>query len=165
MKNSKLIIVVLICLISIILTGCNHQKELELNKPIFPKEINIHEVLNIELENDYRNIVAIPEKEIFNKDVEKIKVKILNNNVGKGFYIYSSPVIQFYKNKEWQNIGYFSDEIAQWLFIGVEDNKDEVNYTYFYIYPELFERKLQCGKYRISIFIPNDIIYAYFSIN
>lgn len=165
MKNTKLIIVVLICLISVVLTGCNHQKELELDKPIFPKEINIHEVLNIELENDYSNIVAIPEKEIFKKDVEEIKVKIINNNAGKGFYVYTIPVIQFNKNNEWQNIGYFSDEIAQWLFIGVEDNKDEANYTYFYIYPESFEKKLECGKYRVSIFIPNDIIYVYFYIN
>ncbi len=160
MKYIKILILVMVVFI---ISGCTMQKENNLTIPTFDNSINIHSVVGIENETDYDNIKAIAEQECFNKDINKIRIKIINNNVGKGFYMYSIPSIQIMKNKVWQNVEYNNPDIPQWLFIGEEGNHSMPNYTYCYINSENIKGGLKTGEYRIAIFAPDNVIYSYFS--
>lgn len=67
------------------LVSCNRKssvKTMELTQPV----LNISYDLGFDMETDCSNIVAETEYSSYQKDVERIRINIVNNNPGKAFY-------------------------------------------------------------------------------
>ena len=90
-------ILAIIALSIILLNSCG-MKEIDddIISPTFDSNFNIHLAVNVENETNYDNITIALDKKTYDKHDKKIQIKISDENVGKGFYIYSKPLIQVY---------------------------------------------------------------------
>ena len=60
----------------------------------------------ISLETDYSNVAASTELEEYPLNTKRIVVCVRDMNIGKGFYLYSVPFIEQYKDGEWSRLDY-----------------------------------------------------------
>lgn len=157
-------ILAIIALSIILLNSCG-MKEIDddIISPTFDSNFNIHLAVNVENETNYDNITIALDKKTYDKHDKKIQIKISDENVGKGFYIYSKPLIQVYHNDVWKNVKYNFSEVSQWLFIGEEGNTNLPNYTYLFINIEDIENINYNEKYRIFIFTKEKTIHSDFN--
>lgn len=120
--------------------------------------------LDIDPDLSHDNIVAITDKESYPLNIDKISCVIKNNNVGKGFYSYEVPFIEQYKDGTWKRLSYQPPNLqtSRWLFFGEEGNKTKSNEGNLYFFPKYVQNELTSGKYRLVIFVGNNIIYAPF---
>jgi len=159
-KAVALFIIVLIFLLS----ACDSVKEDDpIEIPTWDKFV--YPGLDIEPETDYSNIVAVAENESYSQDADKITVMVTNNNVGKGFYIYSESLLQKEKNGLWVNVKRCNSYAAEWAFVGVEGNTTQPNSVPVYVLPEREQIKLSKGNYRLIIFLADGVLYANFTID
>ncbi len=63
--------------------------------------------LAFEMEQDYENIIVYTEHDSYMVGSEQIVYTIKNNNVGKGFYYYSIPHIEYFCHEEWIKLTYY----------------------------------------------------------
>lgn len=156
---------VLAIILILTLTSCGSKKNTIIEMPAFDDSNNIHEMLDITPETDYGNIVAYSNEATYGIEQKNLMVTVKNNNVGKGFYLYSVPYLQVKKNNDWENIDYSEEKfVCQWLYIGEEGNTDLPNYTILTVPTEILENKPETGNYRFVIFTKDTILYAEFTI-
>lgn len=147
------------------LSACEIQSNnSEIVAPPFDQSINIHQAINAENETDYSNMVAETEKAIYSKNDSSIKIKVTDLNIGKGFYLYSTPCIQKYQKNKWVNVEYSNEDISQWLFIAEEGNASKSNFTYLYISLNNIENDLTSGNYRAIVFTKEKTLFSEFSV-
>ena len=74
-----------------------------------PPSIDIMETvpLDFEMETDYDNISVETELTTYPKSTEEIIYTITNHNVGKGFYYFSIPYIEYYEQGKWVRLAYY----------------------------------------------------------
>lgn len=156
---------VLAIILILTLTSCGSKKNTIIEMPAFDDSNNIHEMLEITPETDYGNIVAYSNEATYGIEQKNLMVTVKNNNVGKGFYLYSVPYLQVKKNNDWENMDYSEEKfVCQWLYIGEEGNTDSPNYTILTVPTEILETKLETGNYRFIVFTRDTTLYAGFTI-
>lgn len=171
MKN-KIISVLSIVFLLLFLTACRESdfpaNNFEPNTKNFENGYPDFDIL-IETEQDYSNIVCFTDKEKYSPSFEKIDITIKNNNIGKGFYIFTLPIVEKYENNEWERINYSPDsynyeEGDLWAFCGEEERKDVSYSSCLTIWNKDLEGKWSEGEYRAVIYVGKEKIYAPFEI-
>lgn len=123
--------------------------------------------IDVEIEEDYSNIIAFTEFESYTKEVKEINITIMNENVGKGFYFYMIPFIEKFENGQWVRMDYrpptFQQE-QQWAFCGVENNSTIKYSTMNIILTEYLNEPFEIGEYRVVNFVGKTVVYAPFQI-
>ncbi len=127
------------------------------------------EMLGINNETEYTQIVVEPVKEVYSLSEDKaFSCNIINNHIGHGFYIYGAVYIDKLIDNEWvrQCNKYAVDSAhhLQWLYIGVEGNVDGVNSTRDGIAVKDILPAVTPGRYRLVVFLPTGAQYAEFDV-
>ncbi len=124
--------------------------------------------LDIESEQDYSNIIAYTERENYFSDFEKITITVENQNVGKGFYLYTTPAVERKSDGDWVRLNYYPEAYLlgneHWAFCGIDGEKDIKYSTCVFIWSEYLKDEWNEGEYRAVIFVGKETIYAPFSI-
>lgn len=167
MKKEKYIVLLFIFVL-IMLSGCNNlESQVKTpNKDPEPIDIATPVPLEFEMESDYGNIISKTELPIYSKDTEKIIYTITNNNVGKGFYYFSIPCIEYYDNNKWIRLTYYppdyTQEAERWNICGIEGN-NEIQYSCNgAFFPQSVSEGIGDGLYRLVIFVGDKKVYAEF---
>lgn len=120
------------------------------------------------LETDYSNITVETEFPSYSKDVDEISYTLTNNNVARGFYFYFMPYIEKYQFGEWVRLSYYPPEYendaSKWHLCALEGNTTDKYSTLQYLDPEYVSPKMTKGKYRLVVFVGDQIAYAEFEI-
>lgn len=119
---------------------------------------------NIENETDYSNITATTEYDTYDPNVERIRIKVTDNNPGKGFHVYNDPVLQKKEGDKWITIGSSYPGVPGWIFVAQENRADEPNSTYIVYLTKYSDRELTAGDYRLVVFLIDRMLYADFVI-
>jgi hypothetical protein len=133
--------------------------------PVFDENIinSIYDGLKIVPETDYSNISAELEKNMY-YSTEVIKCHIINNNLGKGFGIFSVIFVDYKYDDKWIRLGLETTEYPQWLVIGEENNNQIYNETYLELNLSDIKENLVSGEYRVVIYVGNSTLYIPFKI-
>ena len=182
--------VLLLIIVCCLLVGCSKDKDekiiqttsedttidnngdivLKANKDpdVLSKEKLSFTLLNVQTEMDYDNISISIEKELFSlEENDAIKCKIINKNIGKGFYYYYIPFVEYYNNNEWVRLSYYPPETEydeQWYFCAVEGNDNMEYSTITTFYPQYVREELVEGRYRLVVFVGTNKYYAEFNL-
>ena len=133
--------------------------------PVFDESIlnSVFEGLKITPETDYRNITADLNKNVFSPN-DTIRCHIINNNLGKGFSVFSVMFLDYKYDEKWIRQGLETTEYPQWLVIGEEDNDQIFNETYLEINLLDIEDDLVSGEYRVVIYVGDSTLYVPFTL-
>lgn len=122
--------------------------------------------IDVQNELEYDNMSVSLEKKSYSVD-EIIRCTITNGNVGKGFFYYYVPFIEYYNNEEWVRLSYYPPETQydeQWYFCAIEGNDNKENSTVIMFDPQYVSETLKEGRYRLVIFMGQNKYYAEFSM-
>ena len=124
--------------------------------------------LDIVDEKEYNNFsFELSTQEFIKNKDNQIVCKIINNNVGNGFYYYQILYIEFKNKGEWQRLAYYPPEIfyeGNWFYSGVEGNNTEPNTAEVYFEKENLKDELYEGQYRLVLFVGPKVFYANFKV-
>lgn len=171
----KIAITFILCLLSLLsLSACNKQEEVmpnlydeyEFYDPVFFKDamIGLSESVGIELDENYNNVVASIENDnIIASSV--IKCHVCNQNVGKGFTVYTKMAIEKKVGGSiWVRQKYKPSGYPDWRVIGLKDTK-ETNYnTILTMDLNDVQSELTAGDYRLVIYLGERNIYVQFKL-
>lgn len=125
---------------------------------------SVDSAAGIGLETDYSNVVASTELESYPFNTNRIVVCVRNMNIGKGFYLYSVPFVEQYKDSEWIRLDYQPPELGTFhqCLCALESNTTKPQETYLDFKPKYVTSKLEPGDYRLVVFAGDKVIYAPF---
>ena len=168
MKYKRIITAFLIFSILMLVPGC---KTVEHKENPDPPSIDIVETvpLDFEMETDYDNISVETELTTYPKSTEEIIYTITNHNVGKGFYYFSIPYIEYYEQGKWVRLAYYppnySEEAGNWNICGIEGNR-EIEYSCNGVfYPQFISEGIKDGQYRMIIFVGDTKAFCEFEFS
>lgn len=172
----KIVITIILCLLYLLsFSACNKQEETipnlydeyEFYDPVFFKEamIGLSESVGIELDENYNNVVASVENELIPISATSIECRICNQNIGKGFTIYTTMAIEKkVGGSKWVRLKYQPRTYPEWCVIGVKNNK-EINYeTLLVMEMDRVDSELTEGDYRLVIFLGESNLYVQFKL-
>lgn len=167
----KITITFILCLLFLLsLSACNKQStatpnandEYEFYDPVFFKEamIGLSESVGIELDENYNNVVASVENDPITT-TSIIKCRVCNQNVGKGFTVYTNMAIEKkVGGNKWIRQKYKPSGYPDWRVVGLKDNK-ETNYeTILTMDLNDVQSELTAGDYRLVIFLGEKNLYV-----
>lgn len=172
-KHIKKIVILLFIIITVYyLTSCSgvsahSSSDVVLTDPAFTEPDDNLPGLGVEDENDYSNIAAYTEFTEYTKDVESIKCTIIDNNPGKGFYFFPIPFIEHLTADKWIRLRYEPIDLdyeSRWAYCAIEGNTTKPNSTLVIFFPKYLVNELVMGKYRLVVFVSDQIVYAPFII-
>ena len=123
--------------------------------------------IGVQNEEKYDNITVRTEKNTYNISETEIKCILTNENVGKGFYYYYFPMIEYKEDNEWIRLAYYPPESEydeQWYFCAIEGNTTEPNSTITTLFTEYVGQEIIPGEYRLVLFIGPNKYYAEFAV-
>lgn len=179
-KVKKICLILLIIVMSALFMACEQRGSEEINTT--GTEINnaIHEnpafagyfmdgmELDIEDEEEYDNFsfqLSVAEFDQ-NEDFE-IECTIINNNVGKGFYYYQIPYVEYEEDGKWERLAYNPPQLLyeeNWFYSGVEGNTLEPNEARIYFYKKYLDSEMKKGDFRLVLFVGQEVFYANFKV-
>lgn len=166
----KLGIITILLFVFLLLFGCNSNTlQIEGNsdpEPISLEEQEIQDLLDIEVDSSYDNIVVKMEKDSYPIDSEEVSCLVQDNNVGKAFYLYEIPFIEQKIDGNWVRLFYNPNNLttAQWTLCAVEGNTTEPNSTRYIVRLEDISPKVTPGEYRLVVFTAKKTLYAPFTL-
>jgi len=170
-KYKKFILIFLILSLLMLMSACKKADNMEPTINADPPSIDIAETvpLDFEMETNYDNISVQTEFSTYPKDVEKIVYTITNHNIGKGFYYFSTPYIEYYAQDKWVRLAYYppdyTEESNVWTICGIEGNR-EIEYSCNGIfYPQSVSAGIKEGQYRLVIFVGDTKVFSEFKFN
>lgn len=156
--------------LSLFLTSCDKKNESSHDgnadpNPISNEEKNIHTMLGIDEEPSYDMISITSSQKIYDISTDIISCVVTDENIGKGFYYYEIPFIEFYSdNNKWERLYYNSDRLehAQWLFCGM--NSSSQSTCTLSIEMKRVDFDFVPGNYRFVVFTADNTLYAEFEL-
>lgn len=131
-------------------------------------ETGYNDFFGMVADQDYSNIICYTDNESYPQDFEKIAITVKNQNVGKGFYLFSIPVIERKINDEWVRLNYMPEDYLRennkWEFCGIEGEENIPYSTRVTIWADELKDDWTLGEYRAVIFVGKEVIYAPFTI-
>jgi len=171
MKKTQYFVCFIVFVLFFFAVGCNNASEESVGNPDPPpldiETSKLHESLDFEVDQSYDKIRVYTEMETYPLNADKIICTAVNDNVGKGFYIYNIPLVEYNNNGNWKRLMYKPPqyETERWSVCGIEGNYTESHSRGFIFNPEYVEQELQIGSYRLVFFLGDGSrIYAPFNL-
>lgn len=126
-------------------------------------------------ETEYDNIVVEMDKTTYKLGTAKIIAYVKNLNVGKGFWAYHIPLLEYNDNGEWVRLRYYTEsmrmglEMSEWLYVMNGTKEGETVQTIchrapFVLFTEYVMDELVPGLYRLVMYVGPSKYYAEFTL-
>ena len=134
------------------------------------------EMQGIGNEEKYDNIRIEMEETTYKLGTEKIMCNITNENVGKGFWVYYVPLLEYKDNGEWKRLRYYTKsmklclETPKWYYVanktaGMEGfDTTKQHSTMSILFTKYVMDELVPGEYRLVLFVGPNKYYAEFTL-